>query len=226
MKRLVQAVLVSLVFAGTWAGAIPVTSTGEVNLTSADVGGSFVINFNGIGGDPVTLIPGLTGEATFTVASMSTSQLVLNVSLENTSSPPITASRISVLAFDTNPTLVSASETSTLFNAVVVDGHMPIVGSVEFCATAGPNCSGGAGGGVTIGQTGTATLTLNFANGAIANGVQLSDFHVRYQSIVGAGTVTSGVGNFTPPVPEPASAAVFALGALLAGVAVRKRLTV
>ncbi len=70
-------------------------------------------------------------------------------------------------------------------------------------------CSGGGSGGLTTGQTGTGTFTLNFSQPL--SELTLSDFFVRYQSITGAGNVTSasGAGTLTssgvPPAPPRAA---------------------
>ena len=89
-------------------------------------------------------------------------------------------------------------------------------------------CSGGGSGGLTTGQTGTGTFTLNFSQPL--SELTLSDFFVRYQSITGAGNVTSasGAGTLTSSggststssggtsVPEPGMLGLF--GAALIGV--------
>lgn len=93
------------------------------------------------------------------------------------------------------------------------------LGSVDFCVTA-VNCAGGGGGGVTLGNTGTAYASIMFSGSGLT-ALTFDDIFVRYQSIAGAGSVTSAVG---APVPEPGAIVVLSLGLL--AVALRKRLSV
>jgi hypothetical protein len=91
---------------------------------------------------------------------------------------------------------------------------------------------------LTDGQTGTGTFTLSFANAV--SPITLGDFYVRYQSVSGAGHITSASGNGTltsstsggstsggstggTPVSEPGMLGLLG-GALLAlGLAGRRR---
>jgi hypothetical protein len=73
-----------------------------------------------------------------------------------------------------------------------------------------------------MGESGGGTLTLRFVS-SIADGAELTDFFVRYQSVWGSRYGTSGVGIATPPIPEPGAFALFGLGALLVGVSLRRR---
>lgn len=205
--------------------ALTITAT-DVTVTSADVGQSFTILYDGQSSG--STISGLSATSVYTVQSVGPKSITLSVAVSNTSSNPITASRVSVFGFDTNPNVKSATATGA-FGTTVLGGSLPSgFGSIELCVKNGQgnNCSGGGGTGITIGQSGNATLTLNFNNSLPASGVTFSNFGVRYQSIAGAGRTTSAVGvgtPQTPPVPEPASMAVFGLGALMVGAAMRKR---
>ena len=207
--------------------ALTVTAT-DVTVTSADVGQSFTISYDGQSSG--TTISGLTASAVYTVQSVSGTSITLSVAITNTSSSPISASRVSVFGFDTTPNVVSAAASGT-FGTTVLGGQLPSgFGNIELCVKNGQNnnCSGGGGTGITIGQNGTTNLTLNFSSIG-ASGVTFSNFGVRYQSIAGAGSISSAVGRgtpqvpVTPPVPEPASMAVFGLGALMVSAALRRR---
>jgi hypothetical protein len=218
-SRLFLAFLAALLVASA-SQAFTIDASG-VTITAADVNDSFVIVYDGQSdGSPIA---GLSASATFTVTAFSGNSLTLEVELTNTSSSPITDSRVSVFGFDTNPTLASA-DASGFFVGTVLDGALPSgFGSIDLCVKNGQtnNCQGGGGTGIGIGDTETTTVTLFF--GADIENVTLSNFGVRYQSIVGAGDTTSAVGRGTPPVPEPSAIALFALGAGIVGASLRRR---
>jgi PEP-CTERM motif len=219
LKSLALAVAVLLVAPASQALTI---TASDVTVTAADVGQSFTISYDGQSSG--TTISGLTASAVYTVTAVTANSISLSVLLSNTSSNPISASRVSVFGFDTNPNVTSASA-SGAFGTTVLGGALPSgFGSIELCFKNGQgnNCQGGGGTGISLGQSGTTNLTLNFASIG-ASGVTFSNFGVRYQSIVGAGGITSAVGRGTPPVPEPASMALFGLGALIVGASLRKR---
>jgi len=218
-KLLVVAVLALI---ATSSNALTITAS-DVRITSADVGQSFTIDYNGFINGSAT-INGLTASAVYTVTGVTGTSITLSVALTNTSSSPITSSQVTSFGFNTDPNLTSATA-GGFFTVTVLNSSYPSqFGALEFCAKNGQanNCSGGNGG-VTQGATGTTNVVLNFSS--TANGVTFSNFGVRYQSIVGSALTTSAVGRGTPtpPIPEPTSMAVFGLGALIVGTALRRR---
>lgn len=218
MRGLVLGLAISLL--GAQAGAATIgTGAGQYGE-----GSSFALSFNGLieGHD----VAGLSAQMTFTVADIDTSAntIVLNYSISNTSSAPIDYSRISAFGFNTDPNLLRSSDVTGVFTREHYERNVPQLGTFEFCANQnlGYSCGGGMGVGVRMGETGDGTLTLRFAN-SIADGAELTDFFVRYQSVWGSRYGTSGVGIATPPIPEPGAVALFGLGALLIGLTLRRR---
>ena len=69
--------------------------------TATDQGQSFGIFFNGLVEN--TLVAGLTSEAKFTISSITSKALTFMVNITNTSSAPITSSRVSILGFNVDP---------------------------------------------------------------------------------------------------------------------------
>ncbi|HKT86129.1 MAG TPA: cistern family PEP-CTERM protein [Novosphingobium sp.] len=200
-----------------WADAI--------TLDSGDIGQSFSVNFDGFS-NGIT-IGGLTSQATFTLTSITSNSYVFDYSLANTTSGSLD-SRVSSFAFNVDPTISGASSTGA-FSYAVLDSNYPNgIGSVDVCFKGGAsNSCGGNSGGVADGQTGTGTLTLSFASAPDA--ITLSDFFDRYQSISGAGKVTSASGSGTitsssssggTSVPEPGMIGILGLG--LIGIAVAR----
>lgn len=203
-------------------GANPSDATALIDATGGAF--NFTLNFDGFGGAPA-VVPGLTSKIDFGFTGTSNAGLTYNFTYNvmNNSSAPITASRVSLFGFDTNPNISGAAASGT-FN-FVGNGNVPNVGILEVCFKTqnNGNCAGGGGGGVTIGNSGSGTLALTF--GSVQNSIALSNFAVRYQSISGAGQVTSAVGRPITPgaVPEPETWAMMILGMGLVGGAMRRR---
>lgn len=216
---------VMLAGASLFAFASPAAANVIVDGNSYAAGQSFTIYFDGFGGDPAAVIPGLTSNIKFTVDSISGSTYTLSYLIDNTSGAPITGSRVSTMGFNVDPNFQSAS-INGVFGSVD-SGQVPNFGKVEFCGTDGGSCAGGGSGGVSINEIydmahSGGHFTLNFS---APGDVTLSDFVVRYQSIAGAGRTTSAIGRqYTPPpaVPEPSTWAMMLFGFGAAGVAMRK----
>jgi hypothetical protein len=195
-KLLLAAILTGAAFAAQPAtAAIVFDSVGDTSGT---------INFNGIVDGNVQ--PGLTSSLFLTLTGLNTTTGVFTFSynLTNTSSAPITASRVSGFGFNTTPNASATGHSVTgEFDTVTLNGNVPQLGNFEICVS-DVNCAGGASGGPTFGNSGTGSLTLNFADGT--SSISLDDFYVRYQSIVGSAFGDSGSGEDIPPPPIPEAA--------------------
>ena len=193
-----------------------------ISLSSSDLNKSFTVDYNGYTGSGT--IDGLASQIVFTLTGTTATSYTLGYSLTNTSGAPITNSRVSGFGFNTDPTISGASSTGT-YSVTALNSNVPNVGSVDVCFKGGGgtnSCAGGGGGGVSLGDSGSGTLTLSFASPVTS--LTLSDFFTRYQSISGAGSTTSAVGSGTistsssssssggTPVPEPGMFGLFALG--------------
>lgn len=207
----------------TAAAANPIT------VDASNIGESYQVSYDGYTQE-TGVIAGLTGQATFTLTGVGDNAYTFSYSLTNTSGDPIDSSRISIFGFNTDPNITSATSTGMFDQAAT--GNVPSgFGRVDVCfkGSGGPNCSGGGGVGVNIGDTATGTLTLNFAE--LPDQLTLSDFFVRYQSIEGDGAPGSAIGRGTPtgssstssssstggstggtPVPAPGALWLFAAG--------------
>ncbi|MCT2399552.1 cistern family PEP-CTERM protein [Novosphingobium mangrovi (ex Huang et al. 2023)] len=194
----------------------------EITLGSGDIGTSFTLNYDGYSSG--TSISGLTGSTQFVLTGVSGNDYTFDYSVTNTSSSPVTGSRISSFAFNTNPDIASATSTGAYSYTTLSSTYPNGIGTVDVCfkdASTG-SCAGGGSGGLAMGETGTGSFTLSFSQPV--SSLTLSDFYVRYQSITGVNGITSasGTGTLTSTstssggtsVPEPGMMALFGLGIL------------
>lgn len=209
-------------------GALALSATpamaDAITLDPSNVGQSYTFNFNGFSDG--TVIDGLTALATFTLTAVTGNSYSFDYSLTNTTSSPLT-SRVSSFGFNTNPDISGASSTGAFSYTTLNSTYPNGIGAIDVCfkdASTG-SCSGGGSGGLLAGETGTGTFTLNFSQPLTS--LTLSDFYNRYQSITGAGNVSSASGSGTQsssggtPVPEPGMAGL--MGAALVGMALLRR---
>ena len=204
------------------------SGAGTTLTTSGTSGGSAVLDFNGFVGSAAGVIAGLTAKLTLAFTSITNAGTTFNFgyTLENNASSPVTASRISRFGFDVAPDVASASSTGT-YDFADMGGNQPNqVGVVEVCFkdTSNAGCTGGPGG-LTLGQTGSGTLSLTFASAQTA--ITLSNFFTRYQSLSypgeNEGSASGRVTTPTSPVPEPAAWMLMLLGFGAIGFAMRKK---
>jgi hypothetical protein len=225
----------NLILAAASALALSVAMHGSaLALTFATAGDSSVIDFNGIvGGNPDA---DLDADLTLTLLSITGgTDFNFSYALENNSGGDDLGARLTAFGFNVDPNFTDASVSGafTEWRSGNVPGGLP---DAEFCATAGNTCSGGTGGGVFVGDTGSGLLTLSFAVAPTA-GIDLTNFYVRYQSL-GANREGSGVGVGNPcdsggdcgggggnEVPEPATWAMMVMGFGGVGALMRRRRT-
>ncbi|HEX5379537.1 MAG TPA: cistern family PEP-CTERM protein [Phenylobacterium sp.] len=210
----------AMAMAVSLVGASMAHAATVLTWTNANTGVAKVVDFNGYEDG---LIAGLNAEITYTLSSVTNGGKTWNFAyqVENISSAPVTASRISGFGFNVDPNVSGSSATGTYTHTA--SGNVPMLGSREVCIT-GNNCAGGASGGVTFGNTGSGTFRLNF--GSSKSSLALSDLYVRYQSVNAPGVTGGsavGVPTILPPggVPEPATWAMMLTGFFAVGATLR-----
>lgn len=206
-----------------------------IEFDSADIDVPYTIDFNAFGDGGV--IDGLTSQIVLTLTSIVGGTYNFDYDVINTTDPNATVDgRVSGFAFNTDPTLLSASVNGT-YSQVGYDANYPNgIGNVDVCFKNGGSansCAGSGSGGPFAGESGGGTLSLNFGSNPLST-LTLSDFYVRYQSITGANTgsatgeqVTSS-GNTTSggtDVPEPSMVLLFGLAAGMIFAGTRRRRT-
>ena len=213
-KIFAAAILASAAFAASPALADAIT------FDASDVGVNYTLNYDGF--SDATTVSGLSATTTFSLASIAGNTYTFNYSVANTSTAPITGSRVSGFAFNVDPTISGATSTGAFAYTTLNSSYPNGVGAVDLCfKDAGTgSCAGGGSGGLSQGTSGTGTFTLSFSQPVSA--ITLSDFFTRYQSITGAGNVTSASGRGTlsstsggTQVPEPGMLGL--LGTVLIG---------
>lgn len=211
-----------LTFAALAAAAFTTPALADtITVDPSDVGTTYTLNYNGFVDNESNTVDGLSSTITLTLTAASDTAYTFAYTVENTSSDPVTGSRVSGFSLNTDPTISSASSTGAFSYATVGSTYPNGIGAVDVCfkdASTG-SCAGGGGGGLTLGESGSGTFTLNFADAT--DSITLSDFYVRYQSITGVSGVTSASGAGTvsstsggTAVPEPGMMVLFALGVI------------
>jgi hypothetical protein len=187
---------------------LAVLSSPATSLTVSSIGDRFSIDFNGV--VERHEIVGLTALADFELTDIrsdgaSGQEWLFTVTLSNTSSGNVDASRVSVLGFNTEPGLnLSESWSTGLFDTTRGNKNVPQHGKVDICFQGGTgSCAGGGGGGTRLGDNDQFDIALNFDRAF--DELTLNDFVIRYQSIAGVNAGTSGTGSGMV-VPLPATA--------------------
>ena len=196
-----------------------------ITLDASKAGTTYTLNYDGFSDG--TTVSGLSGSTALTLTGISGNDYNFSYSVSNTSSAPITGSRISSFALNTDPNITAATSTGAFAYTTLNSTYPNGIGAIDVCfkdASTG-SCAGGGSGGLAQGQTGTGTFKLSFSSPV--SSLTLSDFYVRYQSISGAGNVTSASGSGTltstggTSVPEPGMLGLLSLG--LIGTALLRR---
>ncbi|QFT78867.1 cistern family PEP-CTERM protein [Erythrobacter sp. THAF29] len=204
-----------------------------IMLDSSKVGESFTIDYDGFANGRT--VEGLSAQTIFTLTGVNGSTYTFDYQVTNTSNSGVNA-RISSFAFDTNPEIRRARSTGA-YSSVKTDRNYPNgIGKVDVCfkAARSGSCAGNRGG-LFAGESGGGSLSLKFHSAPTS--LTLDDFFVRYQSVSGAGHISSASGQQVSststggstsggtPVPAPGGMlALFAMALLGFGL-VRRRPT-
>jgi len=230
MKTLKLAIL-ALVLLATPAFATSVTVTG--------VGQQWTNYYNGIvdvSGVP-TALAGLNAQVQFRVTGLvydsgiGKTLLSMDIVVKNTTDSTIWQNAtVSGIGFNTDPNVARVgSGASGDYGFVALNQNLPTGAGfvVEVCVAGRLNkCNGPASNATQIGQVGAASVVLAFRGDITGQPITLDNFGIRYADLFSASLGVNGMPGIgvpvTPPIPEPASAAVFGIGALIVGAALRR----
>ncbi len=230
MKTLKLAVLALALFAAP-AFAASVTVTGVGQTWALDYNG--IVDVNGV----PTVMSGLSSRVGYTVtgltydATLNRTFLNMDIVVQNTSSSSVWQhATVSGIGFNTNPNVKRAgSGASGDYGYVALNTTLPTGAGylVEVCVSGRLNqCNGPASNATQIGQVGHTSVQLAFY-GNWQQPITIDNFGVRYADLFSSSLGVNGQPGMgvpvTPPIPEPASAAVFGLGALLVAVTLRRK---
>lgn len=225
---------ISMVAAGLATMALSAPALADaIVLDASKIGSSYTLNYNGYSSG--TTVDGLTSSTTFKLTSVVGNTYNFDYSVANTTSAPV-GSRVSSFAFNTNPDISSATSTGAFSYTSTNSNYPNGIGVVDVCfkdAKTG-SCAGGGSGGISTGASGSGTFALTFSQPVTS--LTISDFYVRYQSVTGAGNITSASGSGTltssgpgnpgstggTPVPEPGALGLLGCAAIALAFARRR----
>lgn len=222
-NSIVNALAISAVLALVSAGQASAASV--VEWSPGDIGQAQTISFDGISDayfNHTTPIPGLGAQLTLKLDSIVNHDWTFAYDLTNTSTSPITSSRVTVFGFDAMESY--AGVTSTGLFSDPGSGSTLILGNHNLCFTtlAFSQCLGNYFGGVAMGGSASGFFTLKYAAEQI--GLQFSHMFVAYQGINAPKYCLchqNGVG--VGAVPEPSTWAMMITGIGGIGAAMRRR---
>lgn len=205
---------------GSEAGS-PSGELQAVQIMPADAGDSFDVYWS-------VDDPALSAMATFTVSSYSVDSVVLDITLEHTTDladSDLSNAAILSMGFGVDPDVVATlTDTGSVFDLVDEGSgpHQNFPGGfkhVDVCIFA-QGCSGGAiGSGLAAGEMDAFQITLTPVSTDFRAGVTLAFFPIKFQTSAGS---FEPPGDFTPPIPEPSSVALYAIGLVVAGAGGRR----
>ena len=229
MRRVFILALAGAALAATTPAMAAYTINGDGSVTFDNTGGSNTVNvtYNGLGGDPKALTPGLSAYLTLTLDSILNNVFTFSYTLQNTST--VAGTRVSGLGFNVQPDAIAVSAgVGSVFNQAQLGGNFASVGA-ETCFNGGPGAcpESNPANSVLFGTTGSGTLSFTLGGAPGQTSITLSNFLDRYQGFsttnVNQAAVTSAIGVGTPgAVPEPATWAMMLLGFGGIGMAMRR----
>ena len=190
-------------------------ATTAIDITSGDVGQIYAIDWL----DPTSstgLSTNLSATGDFTVKSMTSSELLLNVTLDNTTSSSFQAAILS-LGMTTSPSATGKYVgTSTVFTGISDPGNFPGgFKNINICLYAGGNnCNGGSiNNGLQSGSSTSFEMALTTSSGnLLSSGIDLSQFPIKFQTQ--NGSFEFG-GSSLSSTPEPSSLVLAGSGLLM-----------
>lgn len=216
MKYVLSMASATMIFLGLLLFPGQSRATTSIDITSADVGNSYSVDWL----DPTSstgISTNLSATGTFTVKSLTASELLLNVTVDNTTASTFQAAILS-LGMTSSPSLSSKYQgSSTVFTGLSDPGNFPGgFKNINICIWAGNNCNGGSiNNGLQSGSSTSFELALTTSSGnLLSTGVDLSQFPVKFQTQNGSFEFGGSIPSI-PSTPEPSTWILDGTGLLL-----------
>lgn len=168
----------------------------------------------------------LTGSGSMTFSGLSSNELSVAVTLNNTSG---VGNRLTAFGFGIDPNVSSVTFNDAADGGMVgaSKSAIPSLALIEVCAYGGNNCAGGGNGGILGGGGNSDTFTLKLKtaanNGIWGNSVDVNPIGFKYQTGNGSFEFTTDPTVVVTSVPEPETYAMLLAGLGLMGSIVRRR---
>ncbi len=147
----------------------------------------------------------LTGFGSISLSGFNSSSLTAAISLSNTSQAGGQGGeRLTGFGFGIDPNVSGVSFSDAADGGMIgaAAGSLPSLGNIEVCSRSGPNCNGGANGGIYAGLSDAFSIIMA---GTWGSSVDIDPIGIRYQTGYGSFTFTTSASSSTTTTSSTSS---------------------